>query len=149
MENLSDARELLRSLFTSQRLAVLATQSAGQPYSNLVAFAATDDLKQLVFVTGRHSQKYANLKENNKVALLVDSRRNQVTDFERAVAVTAIGAAEESRGEERDFLTRVYVAKHPRLAEFMQRPDSAVVKVTARDYIVAGFDKTESLRVGD
>lgn len=149
MEDVSDARGLLKGLFRSQRLAVLATQSGGQPYGNLVAFAATDDLKHIVFVTSRNTQKYASATENKKVALLIDSRRNQITDFQKAVAVTAIGAAEESTGEERELLARVYATKHPQLAEFMKRPDSAVVKVTASDYVLAGFDKTQRVRVGD
>jgi len=149
MEDLSDARKLLKGLFRSQQLAVLATQSGGQPYGNLVAFAETDDLKQIVFVTSRNTQKYANVSGDRRVALLIDSRRNQVSDFERASAVTAIGAAEEVTGKEREFLARVYAAKHPHLAEFMRRADSAVVKVTPSDYIVAGFDKTQRVRVGD
>jgi nitroimidazol reductase NimA-like FMN-containing flavoprotein (pyridoxamine 5'-phosphate oxidase superfamily) len=149
MEEFSDPRELLKGLFASQQLAVLATQNEGQPYGNLVAFAETEGLKNLVFVTSRNTRKYANVTEDRRVAMLIDSRRNLVSDFERAVAATAIGAAEESIGEERDVLAKVYAAKHPHLAEFTERPDSAVVKVTVSDYIVADFEKTQSVHLGD
>jgi nitroimidazol reductase NimA-like FMN-containing flavoprotein (pyridoxamine 5'-phosphate oxidase superfamily) len=149
MEDFSGPRELLKWLFASQQLAVLATEDEGQPYGNLVAFAETDDLKHLIFVTSRNTQKYANVTENAKVALLIDSRRNQISDFHKAVAVTAIGAAEESTLNERELLSRVYVAKHPHLAEFMDRPDSAVIKITVRDYVVAGFDKAQSVHLSD
>jgi nitroimidazol reductase NimA-like FMN-containing flavoprotein (pyridoxamine 5'-phosphate oxidase superfamily) len=149
MEDFSDPGDLLRRLFASQRLAVLATQDAGQPYGNLVAFAETDDLKHLIFVTSRNTQKYANVTENEKVALLIDSRRNQISDFQTAVAVTAIGAAEEITGNEREFLAKVYVVKHPHLTEFLNRPDSAVIKVTVSDYEVAGFDKAQSVHLSD
>jgi nitroimidazol reductase NimA-like FMN-containing flavoprotein (pyridoxamine 5'-phosphate oxidase superfamily) len=149
MEDFSDPRELLRGLFASQKLAVLATQDEGQPYGNLVAFAETDDLKHLIFVTSRNTQKYANVTENAKVALLIDSRRNQISDFHTAVAVTAIGAAEEITGNEREFLARVYVAKHPHLAEFMDRPDNAVIRITVSDYVVAGFDKAQRVHLSD
>lgn len=149
MEDFSDPRELLRGLFASQKLAVLATQDEGQPYGNLVAFAETDDLKHLIFVTSRNTQKYANVTENAKVALLIDSRRNQISDFHTAVAVTAIGAAEEITGNERESLARVYVAKHPHLAEFMDRPDNAVIRITVNDYVVAGFDKAQRVHLSD
>lgn len=149
MEDFSDPRALLRALFASQRLAVLATQNAGQPYGNLVAFAETDDLRHLVFVTSRNTQKYTNVTENRNVALLVDSRRNQISDFQTAVAVTAIGAAEEITGDEREVMVKVYVDKHPHLTKFLNRPDSAVIKVTVSDYIVAGFDKAQSMHLGD
>ena len=113
MEDSSDTLVLLRNLFASQRLAVLATQNAGQPYGNLVAFTETDDLRHLVFVTSRNTQKYSNVTGNRKVALLVDSRRNQVSDFQTAVAVTAVGTAEEITGNEREVMVKVYVNKHP------------------------------------
>jgi hypothetical protein len=45
MEKSPQLKEFLKDLFPSQRLAVLATQSKEQPYGNLVAFVATDDLK--------------------------------------------------------------------------------------------------------
>jgi len=149
MEDLSGLRELLRGLFASQQLAVLATQNEGQPYGNLVAFAATDEFRHLIFVTNRNTRKYTNLTENKKVALLIDSRRNQISDFHTAVAVTAVGTAQEITGNERELLAGVYVAKHPHLGEFINRPDSAVMKVTVSDYIVAGFDKAQSMHLGD
>ena len=79
-------KKLLNDLFSSQPLAVLATQGKGQPYGNLVAFAATDDLKSLLFATARATRKYANITTDPRVAMVIDSRTNQKTDFQRAVA---------------------------------------------------------------
>jgi nitroimidazol reductase NimA-like FMN-containing flavoprotein (pyridoxamine 5'-phosphate oxidase superfamily) len=50
-------RELLAELFDSQRSAVLATQGGGQPYCSLMAFAATGDLRDLLFATLRATRK--------------------------------------------------------------------------------------------
>lgn len=36
----------IRNTFRSQRFAVLATHAEGQPYTSLVAFAVTDDLRR-------------------------------------------------------------------------------------------------------
>jgi hypothetical protein len=44
---------------------------------------------------------------------------------------------------EKDSLARLYAAKHPHLAEFMNQPDSVVIKIEVSDYVVAGFDKAQ------
>ena len=89
VETHPQVRKLLKNLFSSQPLAVLASQGDGQPYGNLVAFAATDDLKSLLFATARATRKYANIIKDPRVAMVIDSRTNQKVDFQRAVAVTA------------------------------------------------------------
>ncbi|UCD88202.1 MAG: pyridoxamine 5'-phosphate oxidase family protein [Desulfobacterales bacterium] len=147
MENADALESLLRDLFRSQRLAVLATQREGQPFANLVAFAATDDLKHLAFATTRATRKYANLSADSQVAMLVDNRRNQVSDFENAAAVTAIGKAEEVGGPNRDRLLEVYLAKHPHLKGFATSPTSALIKVTVEKYdVVRRFQHVVELR---
>ena len=45
MQDSSETLALVRNLLESQKLAVLSTQDHGQPYSNLIAIAATDNLK--------------------------------------------------------------------------------------------------------
>ncbi|MBS3783817.1 MAG: pyridoxamine 5'-phosphate oxidase family protein, partial [Anaerolineae bacterium] len=98
-------KSTLRELFADQRLAVLATrEEGGHPYANLMAFAASDDLKTLLLVTGRATRKYQNLRADPRVALLIDSRSHQVSDIHKAVAVTVLGDAEEVSGSERDRL---------------------------------------------
>lgn len=82
---------MIKRTFAAQRFAVLVTQSNGQPYCNLVAFAEADNLKNLIFVTSRDTRKYANIQASEKVAVLIDSRINQVSDLNSAVAATALG----------------------------------------------------------
>ena len=77
---------IIRNLLESQRLAVLSTQNHGQPYCNLIAIAAADDLKYLLFATTRATRKYANLMADSRVAVLVDNRRNDPADFTGAAA---------------------------------------------------------------
>ena len=137
MKSASQLRKTLKDLFSSQRLGVLATYGQGQPYSSLVAFAATDDLKYLVFATTRATRKYANLSTESRVALLVDDRSNQDSDFHSAVAVTVLGNAEEVKQSERDRFLRLYIAKHPYLEEFVNSPTCALLKVSVQKYYVA------------
>jgi nitroimidazol reductase NimA-like FMN-containing flavoprotein (pyridoxamine 5'-phosphate oxidase superfamily) len=148
LNNADGLENLLRDLFRSQSLAVLATQREGQPFTNLVAFAATDDLKHLAFATTRATRKYANLTADSQVAMLVDNRRNQISDFEKAAAVTAIGKAEEAGREHRDRLMQVYVSKHPHLKGFATSPTCALMKVTVEKYdIVRRFQHVVELRM--
>ena len=94
MEDVSALRQQVKRLCASQKLCVLATQYDGQPYSNLVAFAETGELRNLIFVTSRSTRKYANSISNRKVAVMIDSRKNRTADFKTALAVTAIGVRE-------------------------------------------------------
>jgi nitroimidazol reductase NimA-like FMN-containing flavoprotein (pyridoxamine 5'-phosphate oxidase superfamily) len=149
MDNSADPGDLISRLFAAQQLGVLSTQSEGQPYSNLVAFAAAEDLKSLVFVTNRNTSKYANVISNPKVAMMVDSRTNEPSDFNSAVAVTILGTATEVAGNERDRLVEVYIAKHPHLADFVNRPSQALIRVNASDFIIASFDSVQVVHVGD
>ena len=139
--------KVLKDLFVSQRLAVLSTQGQGQPYSSLVAFAEADDLRTLLFATLRSTRKFSNLTEDHRVAMLVDSRSNRESDFHNAVAVTAVGRAEEATGVDRERLMEVYLLKHPHLADFAASPGNALVRVSIDDYVVSRFQRVLSLRM--
>jgi nitroimidazol reductase NimA-like FMN-containing flavoprotein (pyridoxamine 5'-phosphate oxidase superfamily) len=130
-------RKDLEELFTTQPLAVLSTQNAGQPYASLVAFATSEDLKELYFATTRATRKYANLSSDPRVAMLVDSRSNEVSDFRWAMAVTATGKAEEVEGQEKDKVLKTYLAKHPHLDDFVSSPSCALLKIRVQRYYVA------------
>ena len=90
-----EIQPVLRDLFRSQRFAVLATDDEGQPFASLMAFAATEDLRQIVVLTERARRKFANLKANSSVALLIDDRENKGSDTQDSVAVTALGEAQD------------------------------------------------------
>jgi heme iron utilization protein len=148
MEKAEDIQGLIGELFASQNLAVLATHSQKQPYASLVAFAATDDLKYLYFVTPKTTRKFANLEINPQVAVLINSSTNQTADFHRAISVTAVGEAEEIIAADREPLLSLYLAKHPHLAEFAKSPTSALVRVTVRSYyLVKNFQKVLELHL--
>jgi nitroimidazol reductase NimA-like FMN-containing flavoprotein (pyridoxamine 5'-phosphate oxidase superfamily) len=134
--------ELLREVLGTQYFAVLNTLGRGLPYSNLVSFAVTDDLRSLVFVTGRNTRKYRNMQENHNISLLIDSRTNTPADTARAVAITAVGTAREET-DNKSTLQDIFLARHPQLRHFVEAPDSAIILVTVQEYIIAGFDETQ------
>lgn len=136
MEKTSQLKKFLKSLLSKQKLAVLATHNRKQPYGNLVAFMATDDLKHLLFATARATRKYANISENPKVAMVVDNRSNQEADFHQAAAVTATGVVKEIEGPEKERFKKLYLTKHPYLKEFVSSPTCAMLKVEVETYYV-------------
>lgn len=148
MGNTEELPRLVEKVFNSQRFAVLATQSEGQPYTNLIAFAEADNLGSLLFVTNRATRKYSSTQVNNKVAILVDSRTNQASDIQSAVAITALGTIEEVVKSNKEYLSGTYLSKHPQLAAFLQNPKNALMKVVVNDYIVATFEGVRYFHIG-
>ena len=127
-------KKSLAELFRSQNLATLSTHHAGQPYASLVAFAASDDLRQIYFATPTTTRKYANLSADSRVAVLVNSSMNQTSDFHRAISVTAVGKATDVTGKNRPRILGHYLAKHPYLEDFVHSPTCALVQVTVDSY---------------
>ena len=148
MTEKAELTNLLKKLFSGQLLAVLGTQSKNGPYGNLVAFAATEDLKHLLFATTRSTRKYDNLTETPRVAMVMDNRSNDEDDFHEAVAVTATGTVKEIHGSERDTLQNLYLAKHPYLVNFVTAPTCALLKVEVETYyIVRQFQQVMELHI--
>ena len=144
----SELEHLMRELFDSQKLAVLGTQNQGQPYANLIAFAASEDLKSLYFATARATRKYANIEADARVTVLMDNRSNQDSDFSQAAAVTATGTAKEVADSKRDEVLAIYLAKHPMLEEFVRSPSCALLRVEVKTYyLVRRFQNVMELHV--
>jgi nitroimidazol reductase NimA-like FMN-containing flavoprotein (pyridoxamine 5'-phosphate oxidase superfamily) len=135
MEEIAEVWTIVRELLESQRLAVLSTQGQIQPYSNLVAFAATPDLKYLIFATTRATRKYANLLNHAQVSILIDNRTNETADFAEAAAVTVLGRASEVHGDERSQNLKIYLNRHPYLEDFVTSPNYALFSVKVERYI--------------
>lgn len=142
MTEYADLTELLQG----QRLSVLATNQDGRPYTNLVAFVVTPDLKELIFATNRETRKYANLMANPQVALLVDNRSNRETDFGTATAVTILGQAEEVPAAALADYHRLYLTKHPYLEGFVTAPTCALIRVRVEKFIlVSKFQEVKEI----
>jgi|GEM_PF-414679 len=148
MDDTEAIRQKLRDLFESQNLGVLSTQRSGQPYASLIAFYASDDLKNFYFVTPKTTRKFQNLKTDPRVAILVDSSTNQSTDFHRAIAVTMVGEASEVDVSKHPSLVKKYLEKHPYLEDFVRSPSIGLVKVSARSYfLVQNFQNVIELHL--
>lgn len=148
MQTPESVEQEIRQLSQNEQLAVLSTEQNGQPYVNLVAYAATMDLETIVFCTPITTRKYDNLSANPRVALLIDNSRNKASDIYSAVAVTAIGSVAPVSDSDRDHLENLYLKKHPHLIDFLRTRTTALVRVQIERYImVHNFQNVYDYRV--
>jgi nitroimidazol reductase NimA-like FMN-containing flavoprotein (pyridoxamine 5'-phosphate oxidase superfamily) len=134
MQSKPEAYEILNTLLTTQRLAVVATVMRGRPYTSLVAFAASEDLRRVVFCTTRATTKYRNLSEEPNVSVLIDSRTHSVEDFATGAAVTAIGKAAELPASVAGPTVERFLRKHSHLEAFVRSPSTALCSVEVEKY---------------
>jgi len=143
-----ETHEQITGLFDSQQLAVLSTVKNDQPYASLVAFAASDDLEHLLFLTPNTTRKYDHLKENPKVAILVNNSQNQTEDIYNAVSVTGIGTASIVDPSDPLNFSGVFLKKHPHLKGFSSAPTTVLVCVTMNRYFMVNqFQNVVEFRV--
>lgn len=138
-----EARSKILNLLETQLIAVLSTSSDNEPYSCLIGFGFTPDLKHLFFATMRARLKYRKMKANPVVSLIVDTRSNSPSDFQEAISVTFTGKAVDVAGPQREILAGDLSKRHPALTDFVNEPDCAIMLVTlSRIYLVENFEST-------
>jgi deoxyribodipyrimidine photo-lyase len=138
-----DVHERLRYLDKKQLHAVLATDSGGQPYTSLVAYALIPDMKGLLFATPQKTTKYKNIQKNRNVSVMIDTRQNTGKGYMESEAVTILGTASiVRRGSRRDELAPVLSEKHPELAGFVNAASTVLILVSFDKVIHAGKFQT-------
>ena len=134
-------RDRIINVLNSQKIAVLGTSKEDEPYSCLVSFAFTEDLKKIVFATMRQRLKYQNMIANPRVTLIIDNRDVYNSDFNDTTSITVVGTANDIKDEERLKYASLLIDRHPTLADFVNSPDCAVMKVEIdRYYVVSEFE---------
>ncbi len=139
---------IIRNLLTEQRVGVLATDMDGLPYTNLIAFTVTEDLRSIFFTTLKDTRKFSNIQDNNKVTLLVDNRKNNPKDFYKAIAVTAEGKVEFPTTDEISIFRTLFLQKHPYLEDFVNSPNCVFLSINVEKYqYVYNFQNVKILRL--
>lgn len=131
-DNEEDLEAGIRELLESELFAVLSTQHAGLPYASLISFAATSNLKQIIFSTTRETRKYSLLEKSPQVALLVDNRSQNppLINYIQAVTITGKATILSQKGK----WTTLLLEKHPYLREFIENPSTALIVVDVYRY---------------
>jgi len=139
-------RDQIRLLVEEQPFAVLCMQGEGQPYGSIVSYAISDDLVSVIFCTSVNTRKYRLLCENDRVALVIDSRPRQPDQIMDAAALTATGQAVEiPRGPERAQLAKLLASRHAKIASFIADPSTALFRIKVNQYVyVTRFQKVHT-----
>ena len=146
--DLQKVQGLVRNLFETQAFGVLATQMDKKPYTTLVAFASTNDLKSLLFVTKFSTAKYMHIQNSPQVAMLIDNRLNHPQDIHNAAVATALGDAAEVSEENKEIFTNIYLLKHPHLKNFLSSPSSVLlVLVIHKIILVTKFQQVDEWKI--
>lgn len=132
----NNAKKKIQDLLQSQKLAVLATQGDGQPYTSLMAYAFTDDLRFLLVATSISTRKHANLMGESRVSMLVDNRSNSVDDFEQAAALTIVGRAKNISPDNEQAYRQIYLDRHPSLIAFLGASSTAFITIEVDKYLL-------------
>jgi general stress protein 26 len=130
------ALQRLKDFDVMQLHAVLATESGGQPYTSMLAYALTPDCRGIVFTTPKSTRKYRNIVHNSRVSLLIDTRSNTQKDYLSAEAITVLGDAHPvRRGPRWNELSNLLIRKHPKLAGIMDDPETKIILIEIRHCI--------------
>ena len=120
----------LKGLNETERHAVLASDSDGQPYTSLIAHALSISNYSLIFATPKDSQKFRNIIKNPRVSLLLDNRMNTDEDYMAAESITIQGIARPvEKGNHWIELSEILSKKHPYLKDFIKAPSTALIEV--------------------
>ncbi len=145
-----DLKARVMNLLDDQITAVLSTSNQGKSYSCLVSFAVTEGFRDIVFATKRERLKYRNMIANPSVSILIDNRENKPSDFRKTTSVTIVGSVEDIRTKDMVRLSRILLEKHPYLREFVESPDTAMMRVFANKiYIVDEFEDVKIISIKD
>lgn len=143
-------KKYIEDALRASRLAVLATESDGQPHASLVAITPVRGIRQLIFVTYRETRKFQNLAQNDKVAVLIQGEDLYNSSQQKSFALTAFGTAREILTSEHEDALPEHLKRHPDLENFMYEKNSALILINVDTYqLVRGIDNVSWWSVGD
>ncbi len=141
MNKKSTTKEYIEGFLKASDFAILATEGNGQPHASLIAITPLENCRQLVFATYRNTLKYRNIENNSKVALLIESERENKENLKERIVLTIIGYIREFSITENKAAYQAHLKRHPEMESFMLSSDCALIMVIARSYqIVNGID---------
>lgn len=139
----ADVAKKLRAMDAKEPFAVLATNENGRPYTSLISFAVTPDLKKVIFATPKNTRKFKNLVDTKDVAVLIDNRSKKNKGFIETQAITILGkAAPQKRGRSWLEYAGMFLKKHPELEEFVNASTTALIVVDITSCIHVGNFQT-------
>jgi len=133
-----DVKNMIHSLLESQLFCVLSTnlKEDNYPYSSLIAFLYSEDLKHIYFTTSRNTTKFTNLLSDPRVGIFFDNRSNNLEDVHGAITATVLGNVEELEKEKNKEIIEEFKTKYPQLKEFLIKRHTAFLRIRVESYVV-------------
>ncbi|MFO7685670.1 MAG: pyridoxamine 5'-phosphate oxidase family protein [Desulfobacterales bacterium] len=146
----SEIQDTIRRVLERNRLAVLATQRNGQPHASLIAFTPLEGLRFIAFATYRDTLKYKSIREDRRLAILIENREGEAGRSDRLMVLTAVGEAINTPEEDRQAYIVTHLARHPDLERFLSSPDCEFVRVAVHAYqVVSDIDDVRWYAIGE
>lgn len=115
-------KDMMLEFMTARALCVISTVgSDSRPESAIVGFSHTEQL-ELIIGTSNKSRKYANLSQNQHVAVVIGDEGGEVQYEGRAEILP--------NDQYRDMVEQAHIAKLPGAAEYRENPDQVYVKIS-------------------
>ena len=141
-----ELKEKIESLCNSQSIAVMATNCKGHPYTNIVGFALSEDMHNIIFATLKDTCKFDNILNDPRVSLTIDNRNCRASEFDSAAAVTATGFANIIEDDPDGRHRRILLGKLPGMRNFLDMDDCIIVSIDVEKFIyVFGIYETQTL----
>ena len=130
--------ERMIRLLRSKDLCVLATVSESTPHCSLMAYVLDETGRSLYMATRKDTTKFANLRENPRVSLLVDTRDEPPgDDADPTRALTVAGRFEPvAPGEEEERARAALLERHPRLSPILTDPEAVVLRIRIDSFLL-------------
>lgn len=128
--NANEILHKIKNIFQLQLYGVLATSYRNQPYTYLLAYVASKDMKYIYVATDKTTHKFQNINQNDRVAFFIDTRSNDTFDVNNAYALTTICKAEQINKKETSEVEKLYLSRHPQLETFLSSINVEFLRLT-------------------
>ena len=141
MKNPIQIKTYVEGILKTCTLAVLATEANGQPCASLMAITPFKGFRQILFATYRNTQKFENIINNSRVAVLIQGEEQDRSNLQKGFALTAYGHAHEVGKSELEEAVHSHLKRHPNLESFLHSGDIAILRIKVETYqVVRGID---------
>lgn len=122
--------EEMARMIRERDLCVLATSAGDVPHASLMSYAVEPDLQYIHMATPANSRKWANLKRNPNMALLIDEREKAMAGNTPQTRALTVGCELVPVGddEEKAKILNILAAAHPHLRDFLAAPEIEVIR---------------------
>ena len=127
--------EKMKDLVQKMNTCVLATASSSKPHCSLMSYIADPECREIYMVTHRQTKKYANLRENPWVSLLIDTREEDShKEIGQKKALTITGAFQKIDPGKKDAVRARFLKKLPQLKELIDDPDAEIISIRVHSF---------------